>query len=150
MLREKFVFKIIPMLNPDGVICGNTRTSLSGFDLNRVWMDPDPVVHPCIYNTKEYIKKFITKHGILLYCDFHGHGKKLGSFIYGCNKVVNGSFTTWTKVRLFPRIVAKNTALFDYNNCIFSINPTKEGTGRVVLWKEIGISNSFTFESSFF
>ena len=34
-LRDKFVFKIIPMLNPDGVIIGNYRCSLSGLDLNR-------------------------------------------------------------------------------------------------------------------
>ena len=37
LLREKFVFKIIPMLNPDGVICGNYRCSLAGCDLNRRW-----------------------------------------------------------------------------------------------------------------
>jgi murein tripeptide amidase MpaA len=34
-LRETFVFKIIPMLNPDGVVVGNYRCSLSGHDLNR-------------------------------------------------------------------------------------------------------------------
>ena len=35
LLRDNFVFKIIPMLNPDGVINGNYRCSLSGCDLNR-------------------------------------------------------------------------------------------------------------------
>ena len=34
-LRNRFVFKIVPMLNPDGVIIGNYRCSLSGHDLNR-------------------------------------------------------------------------------------------------------------------
>lgn len=34
-LRENFIFKIIPMLNPDGVTIGNYRCSLSGLDLNR-------------------------------------------------------------------------------------------------------------------
>ena len=149
-LRSQFIFKIIPMLNPDGVICGNSRTSLAGADLNRIWTNPSPVLHPCIYFTKLFIQKFKQKHEILVYSDFHGHGKKLGSFIYGCNKVVNGSFASWTKVRLFPRIVAKNTVLFSYNECIFSIDPKKEGTGRVVIWKEIGISNSFTIETSFY
>lgn len=47
------VFKIIPMLNPDGVINGNNRTSLSGQDLNRVWDNPKPDVHPTIYQCKK-------------------------------------------------------------------------------------------------
>ena len=34
-LRDTIVFKIIPMVNPDGVVLGNYRTSLSGKDLNR-------------------------------------------------------------------------------------------------------------------
>lgn len=40
-LRELFVFKVVPMLNPDGVIVGNYRTSLGGVDLNRQWASPD-------------------------------------------------------------------------------------------------------------
>ena len=35
VLRDNFIFKIVPMLNPDGVINGNTRCNLTGVDLNR-------------------------------------------------------------------------------------------------------------------
>jgi murein tripeptide amidase MpaA len=34
-LRENFVFKMVPCLNPDGVIRGNYRSSFAGVDLNR-------------------------------------------------------------------------------------------------------------------
>lgn len=40
LLRNNFIFKIIPMLNPDGVINGNYRCSLAGCDLNRRWKNP--------------------------------------------------------------------------------------------------------------
>ena len=35
LLRDNFVFVMIPMLNPDGVINGNSICSLSGHDLNK-------------------------------------------------------------------------------------------------------------------
>jgi len=40
------------MLNPDGVINGNYRCSLSGYDLNRVWDNNDKDKFPEIYYTK--------------------------------------------------------------------------------------------------
>jgi murein tripeptide amidase MpaA len=39
-LRQKYIFRLIPMLNPDGVIIGNYRCSLAGRDLNRRWKKP--------------------------------------------------------------------------------------------------------------
>ena len=35
MLRENICFKIVPMLNPDGVLIGNYRTGIIGDDFNR-------------------------------------------------------------------------------------------------------------------
>ena len=49
LLRKHFIFKIIPMLNPDGVINGNYRCSLAGCDLNRRWRVPNKSLHPIIY-----------------------------------------------------------------------------------------------------
>ncbi|VDL95846.1 unnamed protein product [Schistocephalus solidus] len=51
-LRRMFIFKIVPLLNPDGVICGNHRCSLAARDLNRQWINPSPTLHPTIYHTK--------------------------------------------------------------------------------------------------
>jgi len=58
ILRDNFVFKIVPMLNPDGVIVGNYRTSLIGTDLNRRWKTPNKMLHPTIFHTKHMIKMF--------------------------------------------------------------------------------------------
>ena len=55
ILRQNFIFKIVPMLNPDGVINGNYRCSLAGCDLNRRWKAPSKVIHPEIYHTKQMI-----------------------------------------------------------------------------------------------
>lgn len=45
-LRNRFVFKIVPMLNPDGVIIGNYRCSLSLTDMNRQWIGPSQRLYP--------------------------------------------------------------------------------------------------------
>ncbi len=52
LLRDNFIFKVVPMLNPDGVINGNTRCNLAGVDLNRQWIEPNKKLHPSIYHTK--------------------------------------------------------------------------------------------------
>jgi murein tripeptide amidase MpaA len=58
ILREKFIFKIIPMLNPDGVINGNYRCSLAGADLNRRWKTPSKILFPEVFETKKMMKAF--------------------------------------------------------------------------------------------
>jgi murein tripeptide amidase MpaA len=41
-----FIFHIVPMLNPDGVIAGNFRTSYSGKDLNRQFNKLNKYIFP--------------------------------------------------------------------------------------------------------
>lgn len=36
-LRKRLIFKIIPMINADGVVAGNSRCSLIGRDVNRMF-----------------------------------------------------------------------------------------------------------------
>ena len=69
--------------------------------------------------------------------------------MYGCNRAANGGFNSWTKVRLFPRILARTNHVFDMNSCKFKVEKGKLGTGRVVIWKDYEVTNSFTLENSF-
>ena len=39
--------------------------------------------------------------------------------------------------------------MFAFDHCKFHIHRCKESTGRVVMWKEMLIKNSFTLEASF-
>jgi murein tripeptide amidase MpaA len=82
-LRATYVFKCVPMLNPDGVINGNYRCSLSGCDLNRTWANPSKKRHPPIYFVKRMIDRVARSGRLVLFCDLHGHSRKEDVFIYG-------------------------------------------------------------------
>lgn len=52
------------MLNPDGVAIGNYRCNLAGYDLNRVWQQPDPLLHPTIHATKALLQQLQAERGV--------------------------------------------------------------------------------------
>jgi hypothetical protein len=101
-LRRNCVFKIIPMLNPDGVINGSHRCSLAGIDLNRQWREPTKALSPTIFWSK-LLYRFITKldRKILLACDFHGHSRKKNAFTFGCENGTGLSETDGLEKVLF-------------------------------------------------
>ncbi|XP_029392434.1 cytosolic carboxypeptidase 2 [Mus pahari] len=146
LLRDLFVFKVIPMLNPDGVIVGNYRCSLAGRDLNRHYKTILKDSFPCIWYTKNMIKRLLEEREVLLYCDFHGHSRKNNIFLYGCH---SNNHKHWLHERVFPLMLSKNAPdKFSFDSCNFKVQKCKEGTGRVVMWR-MGIINSYTMESTF-
>ena len=110
LLRQNFVFKVIPMLNPDGVINGNYRCSLAGCDLNRRWKAPSKALHSTVYYTKQMILQFAKERELVLYCDFHGHSRRKNIFMYGCNTPQCPEET-----RIFPYILSKICPFFIYS-----------------------------------
>ncbi|XP_051819809.1 cytosolic carboxypeptidase 2 isoform X8 [Antechinus flavipes] len=146
LLRDLFIFKVVPMLNPDGVIVGNYRCSLAGRDLNRHYKTILKDSFPCIWHTRNMIKRVLEEREVLLYCDFHGHSRKNNIFLYGCNST---SRKQWLHERVFPLMLSKNAPdKFSFRSCNFKVHKCKEGTGRVVMWR-MGILNSYTMESTF-
>ncbi|XP_068159892.1 cytosolic carboxypeptidase Nna1 isoform X6 [Drosophila tropicalis] len=146
-LRHKFIFKLVPMLNPDGVIVGNTRNSLTGKDLNRQYRTVIRETYPSIWYTKAMIRRLIEECGVAMYCDMHAHSRKHNIFIYGCENKRNPEKKLTEQV--FPLMLHKNSAdRFSFESCKFKIQRSKEGTGRIVVWM-LGITNSYTIEASF-
>ncbi|XP_078223549.1 cytosolic carboxypeptidase 1 isoform X3 [Callithrix jacchus] len=158
-LRESYIFKIVPMLNPDGVINGNHRCSLSGEDLNRQWQSPNPDLHPTIYHAKGLLQYLAAvKRLPLVYCDYHGHSRKKNVFMYGCSIKetvwrTNDNATSCdvvedTGYRTLPKILSHIAPAFCMSSCSFVVEKSKESTARVVVWREIGVQRSYTMEST--
>ncbi|KTF88562.1 hypothetical protein cypCar_00040291, partial [Cyprinus carpio] len=158
-LRESYIFKIIPMLNPDGVINGNHRCSLSGEDLNRQWQSPNAELHPTIYHAKSLLQYLrATGRTPLVFCDYHGHSRKKNVFMYGCSikeTVWQTNANTSTcdlqedlGYRTLPKLLSQMAPVFSLSSCSFVVERSKEATARVVVWREIGVQRSYTMEST--
>ena len=152
-LREIYLFKIIPMMNPDGVLVGNSRTSFAGCDLNRRWLKPNEIIHPEIYYAKEMILKLSNIRDIAFIIDFHGHFGAFNSFFYA-NVKDNKRICS-----LFPYICSQLSKIISYNQSIFSMPRYKFGTGRITLFNELNSefeskknnnNNIVAIETSFF
>ncbi|XP_058667437.1 cytosolic carboxypeptidase 4 [Ammospiza caudacuta] len=160
LLRKCFIFKIVPMLNPDGVINGNLRCSLSGDDLNRQWLTPSSQLHPTIYHAKGLLY-YLSSIGRapLVFCDYHGHSQKKNVFLYGCSiketlwqagcMVDTAVVTEDVGYRTLPKILDKVAPAFVMNSCSFLVEKSRASTARVVVWKEMGVLRSYTMESTY-
>jgi murein tripeptide amidase MpaA len=56
-LLKTAVFKVVPMVNPDGVVFGNYRTSLSGKDLNRKFKAKNIDLFPEVTHLKSFVNR---------------------------------------------------------------------------------------------
>uniref|UniRef100_A0A3P8ZV88 Peptidase M14 domain-containing protein n=1 Tax=Esox lucius TaxID=8010 RepID=A0A3P8ZV88_ESOLU len=159
-LREAYIFKIIPMLNPDGVINGTHRCSLNGEDLNRQWLKPDSVLSPTIYHAKGFLY-YLSSIGRtpLVFCDYHGHSRKKNVFLYGCSvketlwqsgsKVNTATVKEDPGYRTIPKSLDRIAPAFSFNSCNYLVEKSREATARVVVWREMGVLRSYTMESTY-
>jgi hypothetical protein len=160
-LRNHFIFKIIPMLNPDGVIRGNFRMNSVGKDLNRMWTEENVDNSPSVYFCHKLIQKTLLSRKIYFFCDFHGHSNKHNFFLYSCkskndfikignnNIIPNPNKKKLTFYELiFQEIYSKENNFFDKFSCVNKILPSKIKTARAVLKNRYKIDFSYCLETS--
>jgi murein tripeptide amidase MpaA len=120
-LLKKYIFKIIPMFNVDGVIYGNSRCDISGSDTNRKWTPkPNSFLYPVTHNSKKLFSQLINEgYDIEYFIDLHGHSKKLGTFVYACKTMDE------IETRMLSWLMGKVCNKFSWENCIFGLAKTK-------------------------
>lgn len=50
---------------------------------------------------------------------------------------------------MLPKILDKLAPAFTMNSCSFLVEKSRASTARVVVWREMGVSRSYTMESSY-
>lgn len=156
-LRREFVFKIIPMLNPDGVARGHYRVDNNGANLNRYYQNPSIDQHGSIYAAKQIVLHHHSRAELFMYLDLHAHATKRGCFVYGNSLKSTEQQTT---NQLYARLVGINSANFEYDQCNFTEKNmkskdkrdnglSKEGSGRVAVYRETGLTHIYTLECNY-
>ncbi|CAG9314670.1 unnamed protein product [Blepharisma stoltei] len=147
-LRKRITFKILPMINIDGVILGNTRCSLAGSDLNRVFNNPNQKLHPTIFHLKSQVSTLAKNKKMIFYFDFHSHSKKKGVFMYAPHYPLHSD--KYCKLKVLPKLMSESTEIFRYYSCKFKNDWNKRNAARLVIWKEFRLPFTYTMEISAF
>ena len=165
-LRNAYIFKIVPMLNPDGVVCGNYRCNLAGHDLNRQYGWPKKESSPTVLNLKRMISGCCGR--VFVFCDLHGHSRSKNVFAYGCDEsvgTISAEAADQTSLDPFqdleeecvlgkrphleiPLLLHRLNAHFSFGQCSYKVQKSKATTGRVVVFKQLKVPVSFTIEAS--
>ena len=114
-LRKRYVFKIVPMLNPDGIYRGYYRVDTKGQNLNRYYTDPKLDMQPSIYAVKKTIEQQHELGKLKVYIDFHAHAGRRGCFMFG-NRLYGQQQVDNV---LLPKLISLNSPNFDFEACDF-------------------------------
>ncbi|XP_006622667.1 cytosolic carboxypeptidase 6 [Apis dorsata] len=129
VLRNYIVFKIVPMLNPDGVFLGNYRSTLIGADLNRSWNKISEWLHPALVAIKPILKNLDKNSLTPLDCvlDLHAHTNATGIFVYGNTY---DDVYRYERHIVLPKLLAQHVEDYEIGNTMYNQDPHKAGTAR--------------------
>ena len=154
-LLDKYIFKIIPMLNPDGVIHGHYRNNILGKDLNRMWQDPRPNLTPTIY----YLKKLISINKPFFFFFFHGHSNMPNCALYCCSppKKKKNKFFNYPNAntksyhffeeKVFMRIFEEEAKFYEKTGEKYKIQKSKLKSARGVIYNEFNVYFTYALET---
>jgi len=156
ILRKLFVFKIIPIINVDGVSRGFYRYDTNSLNMNRHYFNPNHKLQPEISAIKRIFLSYAQENRIRYYYDLHAHASSRGLFLFGNNM----DFLPQVENCILPKLIELNSEYLLFDNCNFSERSmktkergdkfSKEGTGRVHFHKTCEVLHCYTVEASYY
>jgi hypothetical protein len=99
------------------------------------------------------MKQIAAESPLTLFVDLHGHFRKKNIFIYGSAPQGDDSEQQQQALteRLYPFLFSRFAPCFSFADSVFKLSNKgpKRGSARMVVWRELGVLNSFTVESTF-
>lgn len=156
-LREAFVLKVVPCLNPDGVFHGHYRLDTRGVNLNRCYTRPDARLHPAIHAARALLCGLHERGALRFHVDLHAHASKRGCFFYG-NALPDAR--QQAECVLYAKLAALNCQTLDFDGCVFATpaarrggesegEASKEGASRVAIYRQTGATHCYTLECNY-
>jgi len=78
--RKKFIFHLIPFVNPDGVFYGKSRTNFSGIDLEREWNKADSFTAKEALILKNRLKEINNEKIVSVFLNLHSQAASYCTF----------------------------------------------------------------------
>ena len=157
LLLDNFIFKLIPIINVDGVSNGYFRLNTEGYNLNRCYLGPSPKINPENYAITKLFYHYSSNYKVRYYFDLHADMNVRGVYTFG-NALK--SFEEHVENVLFSFIFKINSTHVDFSHCIFTQRSMgtkakndsmgKEATSRVQFYQKTGLIHTYTIESTYF
>lgn len=153
-MRDALEFWILPVMNPDGIVCGNYRCNTQGKDMNRYFFSSKEDVNMRLTEV-ELIRTLMENHfdpsnkekrsRLKMFLDIHAHSAQRDIFIFAPN---THNASDMAKVRNFPTILNDQSQYFNIANCKFANEQYKKNCARLAVIRDFNLFHSYTIESS--
>ena len=157
ILLDNFIFKLIPIINVDGVSNGYFRLNSEGYNLNRCYLGPSQKINPENFAITKLFYYYSTNFKVRYYFDLHADMNTRGVYTFGNALKV---FEEHVENVLFSFIFKINSSHVDFSHCIFTQRSMgskakndlqgKEATSRVQFYQKTGLIHTYTVESTYY
>lgn len=145
-IRASAIFYIVPLINPDGVFGGFSRSSSTGVNLEINWDRPDSLTMPEVKILKKTLDSITSIHNIDLFLNMHS--QIANSATYWIHKAQTTTPKFFASQLLLSNLTANENPYYSSEDQLFSDVAPRYAEGW--LWNKFGEKTlAITFETPY-